>query len=345
MRLWYKNAIIYELDVETFQDSRGDGIGDFVGLTDRLEYLAGLGVSCLWLNPFYPTPNRDNGYDITDYYNVDPRLGTLGDFAEFTHMAHNHGLRVIIDLVINHTSNEHPWFQQARQDPDSRYRNYYVWPIDPPDDPVGVVFPGSQENTWTYDEVAGQYYFHRFYRHQPDLNIANEDVQEEIRHVMGFWLQLGISGFRVDAAPFVLELKQLEVDHSQDKYDYLRKMRHFVSWRNGDAILLAEANVAPDLIDNYFSDGDKMHLLFNFIVNQRLFAALATEEAQPLIDGLQQLPRIPAMGQWANFLRNHDELSLAVSATTCAHVSSSSLPRRPRCASMSAASGAGWPPS
>jgi len=311
MRLWYKNAIIYELDVEKFQDSNGDGIGDFIGLTNRLEYLASLGVTCLWLNPFFPTPNRDNGYDITEYYSVDPRLGTLGDFVEFLQQAGNYGIRVVIDLVINHTSIEHPWFQQARQDKNSKYRDYYVWEDEKPEDPVGVVFPGPQESTWTYDETAGQYYFHRFYKHQPDLNISSEGVREEIQKIMGFWLQLGISGFRVDAAPFIVEMKQLDEKVFDDKHHYIKDMRQFLSWRNGDAILLAEANVGMDLVDDYFGDGDKFHMLFNFMGNQHLFAALAQEEATPLIEGLEKIPSIPDMAQWANFLRNHDELDLS----------------------------------
>lgn len=310
MRMWYKNAIIYELDVETFQDSNGDGIGDFAGLADRLEYLAGLGINCLWLNPFYPTPNRDNGYDITDYYDVDPRLGTLGDFVEFTHQARDYGIRVVIDLVINHTSIEHPWFKDARKDVKSRHHDYYVWEEEKPEDPVGVVFPGPQESTWTYDEVVGKYYFHRFYKHQPDLNINNEALREEIRKIMGFWLKLGVSGFRVDAAPFVVELKQLDEVKFEDKHEYIKRLRQFLSWRDGDAILLAEANVSTDMIDDYFGDGDKMHMLFNFIGNQHLFAALATRDARPLTEGLQRLPQIPQTGQWANFLRNHDELAL-----------------------------------
>ena len=310
MRLWYKNAIIYELDVETFQDSNGDGIGDFAGLTDRIEYLAGLGITCIWLNPFFPTPNRDNGYDITDYYSVDPRLGTLGDFVDFLHLANNYGIHVVIDLVINHTSIDHPWFQEARQDRHSKYRDYYIWEDTKPEDDNGVVFPGVQETTWTYDEEAGQYYFHRFYEHQPDLNIGNEAVLEEIRKIMGFWLELGISGFRLDAAPFVVELKQIDEAKFDDKHEYIRLLRHFLSWHRGDAVLLAEANVSTDKINEYFGDGDKMHMLFNFIVNQHLFAALAKEDAQPLIQGIKELPQIPEVGQWANFLRLHDELDL-----------------------------------
>jgi hypothetical protein len=191
--LWYKDAIIYNLDIETFMDASGDGIGDFVGLTQRLAYLTGLGVTCLWLLPFYPTPNRDNGYDVIDYYSVDPRLGTLGDFVEFMHQAGERGLRVLIDLVVNHTSDQHPWFQEARKHRDSPYRNYYVWSdTKPPDADQGMVFPGVQESTWTYDEAAGAYYFHRFYEHQPDLNIANPAVREEICKIMGFWLDFGL---------------------------------------------------------------------------------------------------------------------------------------------------------
>jgi maltose alpha-D-glucosyltransferase/alpha-amylase len=311
MHLWYKNAIIYELDVETFSDSNGDGIGDFRGLTNRLDYLAGLGITSLWLTPFYPSPNRDNGYDITDYYGVDPRLGTLGDFVEFAYQANNYGIRIIVDLVINHTSNEHPWFRIAREDPDSQYHDFYIWSDTKPEDPVGVVFPGVQESTWTYDEKADQYYFHRFYKHQPDLNVANEAVQEEIRRIMGFWLELGVAGFRMDAAPFVIELKQ--IDHGidvKDKHAYIRSYRDFLSWRRGDAILLAEANVSTDVMQEYFGTGDKMHMLFNFIANQHLFASLATHEATPLIESYRKLPAIPDMGQWGNFLRNHDELAL-----------------------------------
>lgn len=310
MRLWYKNAIIYELDVEKFQDTNGDGIGDFSGLTNRLEYLSGLGITCIWLNPFYPSPNRDNGYDITDYYSVDPRLGTLGDFVDFMDLAHNYGIRVIIDLVINHTSIDHPWFQKARKDKNSKYHDYYIWAETVPDDPAEVVFPGVQENTWTYDEVAGLYYFHRFYNHQPDLNISNEDVQEEILKIMGFWLKLGISGFRVDAAPFVVELRQSDNTAFEDKHEYLSRLRDFLSWRVGDSIMLAEANVDTDVIHEYFGEGERMHMLFNFIGNQHLFASLAQKEAKPLVEGYCKLPKIPEMGQWANFLRNHDELSL-----------------------------------
>lgn len=309
--LWYKNAIVYCLDVETYMDSDGDGIGDFAGLTRRLNYLAGIGVTCLWLLPFYPSPNRDNGYDVMDYYNVDPRLGSLGDFVDFTRQARERGIRVIIDLVVNHTSDQHPWFQQARKDKTSKFRDYYVWSDHMPESAhEGVVFPGVQERIWTYDEQAQAYYLHRFYEHQPDLNITNSAVREEIAKIMGFWLELGVSGFRIDAAPFLIELKGIENAGIEDPHAYLKDMREFLSWRRGDAILLAEANVGRDKIPEYFGQGDRMHMLFNFMVNQHLFLALARQRADALKQSLSTLPGIPATAQWANFVRNHDELDL-----------------------------------
>ncbi|MBD3881480.1 alpha-glucosidase C-terminal domain-containing protein [Phormidium tenue FACHB-886] len=310
--LWYKTAVIYCLDVEIFKDGNGDGIGDFEGLIQRLDYIAGLGINCIWLMPFYPTPNRDNGYDITDYYSVDPRLGTLGDFVEFTRQANRRGMRVIVDLVINHTSTDHPWFQAACQDKNSKYRDFYVWSEEKPEDAEeGIVFPGRQDSTWTYNEAAGAFYMHRFYDHQADLNIGNPVVREELYKVMGFWLELGVSGFRIDAAPFLIELKGIEETADiTDPYLYLQQIREFLSWRQGDAIILAEANVSIDEIPKYFGDGNKMQMLFNFIGNQYLILALARESAAPLIEGLKSLPQIPAIGQWAQFVKNHDEMSL-----------------------------------
>lgn len=309
--LWYKEAIIYCLDVDNYMDSDGNGIGDFKGLTQQIDYITGLGATCLWLLPFYPTPNRDNGYDVMDYYGVDERLGTLGDFVEFMHRARDRGLRVIIDLVVNHTSDQHRWFQAARTDKDSPYRNYYVWSeTKPPDAEEEVMYPGKQESIWTYDEEAGAYYLHRFYKHQPDLNIANSAVREEIRKIMGFWLQLGVSGFRVDAAPFLIELKGIDGAEDVDPYNYLREFREFLQWRQGDSILLAEANVTPDKAPNYFGDGTKLHMLFNFFLNQQLMLALARQQAEPLSKGLCKPPPISETAQWGNFLRNHDELTL-----------------------------------
>jgi maltose alpha-D-glucosyltransferase/alpha-amylase len=315
--LWYKNAIIYCVDVQTFMDSNGDGFGDFPGLTHRLDHISNLGANCIWLMPFYPSPNRDERYDVLDYYGVDSHLGTAGDFVSFTREARERGIRVIVDLVVNHTSIDHPWFQEGRRNPRSKYRNYYVWQDQPPSNASeGVVFPGYQESTWSYDAVADSFYFHRFYDHQPDLNFANPAVQEEIESIMGFWLELGISGFRLDAAPFLIELKGTNPSGAHDPYRYLRRLRDILSWRRGGSILLAEANVSTEEILKYFGDGDRMHMLFGFLINQYTFLTLARQDAEPLRGILQTLPRIPPLSQWANFLRNHDELDLGRLSTS-----------------------------
>jgi maltose alpha-D-glucosyltransferase / alpha-amylase len=312
--LWYKNAVIYCLDVETFMDGNGDGVGDFIGLRRRLDYLAGLGVTCVWLLPFYASPNRDNGYDVSDYYAVDPRLGTLGDFVEFSHEARLHGIRVIVDLVANHTSDEHPWFQQARRDPRSRYRDYYVWSAErPADAESGVVFPGVQKSTWSWDDAAQAWFFHRFFDFQPDLNVANPAVRGELTKIVGFWLELGVSGFRVDAVPFLIEPQggpEAEAEQEHARFTLLDELREFLTWRRGDAILLAEANVPMDQVTAYFDGGRRMQMVFNFIANQALFLSLADEDARPLRDALASAPPLPQVAQWAQFLRNHDELDL-----------------------------------
>jgi maltose alpha-D-glucosyltransferase/alpha-amylase len=309
--LWHKDAIIYSLDVETYQDSDGDGIGDFQGLTSRLDYLRWLGVTCIWPLPFYPSPNRDNGYDVLDYYGIDQRLGTLGDFVEFVRAARERGMRVIIDLVVNHTSDQHPWFQSARSDPKSPYRDWYVWSKEKPDNiSEGVVFPGVQQSIWTYDRKAKAWYLHRFYHHQPDLNIANPAVRAEIRRIMGFWLELGVSGFRLDAAPFLIEHKGIDAADAPDPFDYLKEFRGFLSWRTGDAVLLAEANVPPELILDYFGEELGLHMLFNFLLNQYLFLALAKQDRSSLVEGFLIAPRVDGEDQWVTFLRNHDELDL-----------------------------------
>jgi maltose alpha-D-glucosyltransferase / alpha-amylase len=310
-KLWYKNAIVYSLDVETFMDADGNGIGDFQGLTQRLDYLSGLGVTCLWLLPFYPTPNRDNGYDVTDYCNIDPRLGTLSDFVEFMQQARERGIRVLIDLVVNHTSNQHPWFQAARTDKHSKYYDYYVWSENPPEaDPSLIAFPTVENSVWQYDEQADAYYLHHFYKEQPDLNIGNPAVRQEIRKIMGFWLELGVSGFRIDAASFLIKHIGIQNVSPQDLQGFLSEMRLFLSSRRTDAVLLAEADVEPDQIPVYFGEGDRMHLLFSFLLNQYLFLALARKEAAALQEGLKILPEIPVSCQWLNFVRHHDELTL-----------------------------------
>ncbi|PPK84394.1 maltose alpha-D-glucosyltransferase/alpha-amylase [Neolewinella xylanilytica] len=310
---WYKNAIIYSLDLETFMDGNGDGVGDFAGLTRRLEYLHSLGVDVIWLAPFQPSPNKDNGYDIMDYYGVDDRHGSLGDFAEFMNLANNLGIKVIIDLVVNHTSDQHPWFQDARKGEDARHHDWYVWSKKKPEDwDEGVIFPGVQDATWTKDKQAKAYYFHRFYDFQPDLNMGNPEVREEINRVMGFYLSLGVAGFRVDAVPFVLETQEPGSNGNREiRFEYLEDMRRFLQWRNGSAVLLGEANIAPEEAKKYFGDkGGGLHLMFNFFVNQHLFYALATGESKPLADALRETAGIYPTAQWANFLRNHDELDL-----------------------------------
>jgi maltose alpha-D-glucosyltransferase/alpha-amylase len=309
--LWYKNAIIYCLDVEKYIDANGDGVGDFVGLTAKLDYLAGLGVTCVWLQPFYPSPNLDNGYDVSEYYGVHPKHGSLGDYVEFMNHAEQLGIRVIVDLVVNHTSTRHPWFQAARKDPGSRYRDYYIWSKKrPADHAQGMVFPGVQKTTWTRDPVAGEYYFHRFYEFQPDLNTMNPKVREEILRVMGFWLQLGVSGFRMDAVPFLISSKGADVAPKKD-FEMLHQMRDFLQWRRRDAILLAEANVVPKESMDYFGDqGDRLQMMLNFAVNQRLFYAMATADIRPLVKALEDTYERPHAAQWVNFLRSHDELDL-----------------------------------
>jgi maltose alpha-D-glucosyltransferase/alpha-amylase len=310
--LWYKNAIIYCLSVGTYMDANGDGIGDFQGLMRRLDYLHGLGVTAIWLMPFQCSPGRDDGYDISDYYGVNPAYGTLGDFVEFTHGAQQRGIRVLIDLVVNHTSDEHPWFQGARRDRNSKYRDWYVWSDKRPANATkGMVFPGVQKSTWTRDRIAKQWYFHRFYDFQPDLNTSNPAVQAEILKIMGFWIQLGVSGFRMDAAPFVIGTKGPNVERPREQYEMLRSFREFLQWRVGDSIILAEANVMPTTDMHYFGDaGDRMHMMFNFQVNQNLFYALAATDTRPLTRALQRTESRPASGQWGIFLRNHDELDL-----------------------------------
>jgi maltose alpha-D-glucosyltransferase/alpha-amylase len=309
--LWYKNAVIYCLNVETFLDSNGDGIGDFPGLTERLPYLAGLGVTCLWLLPFYPSPNRDDGYDVAEFYGVHPRVGSFGDFVDFMNRAQSLGLRVIIDLVVNHTSDQHPWFQSARRDPQSPYRDWYLWSKKrPPNWNRGMVFPGVQKSTWTRDPVAREYYFHRFYEFQPDLNTQHAPVTEELMRVMGFWLQLGVSGFRMDAVPFVIENKGAKVRPGKN-FDLLHQMRDFLQWRCRDAIMLAEANVPPDESLKYFGeDGDRLQMMLNFWVNQRMFHALASGDARELRKALVATRNRPHPAQWGIFMRSHDELDL-----------------------------------
>jgi trehalose synthase len=309
--LWWKNAIIYCLDVETYLDSDGDGVGDMQGLAQRIDYLAQLGVTCLWLMPFYPTPDRDDGYDITDFYGVDPRLGNHGEFVEMIRTAHDRGMRVIVDLVVNHTSDRHPWFQKAKRSVNSPYRDYYIWRDDaPPKGQKNPVFPGEADGVWSKDEASGQWYQHSFYEHQPDLNIANPAVRDELARVIGYWLQMGVSGFRVDAVPFLLEMPPgAEIP---DPHELLRDFRRFLQRRSSEAILLGEVNLPYDQQVAYFGGGDvsELSMQFDFVGMQAFYLSLARQDPAPLVAALTSRPVLPEDVQWANFLRNHDELTL-----------------------------------
>ncbi|GAB4065003.1 alpha-amylase family protein [Angustibacter speluncae] len=313
--LWWKTAVVYCLDVETFYDSDGDGVGDLAGLAQRIDHLADLGVTCLWLMPFYPTAEKDDGYDITDFYAVDPRLGTLGDLVEVLRTAHDRGMRVIADLVVNHTSDQHPWFRSAKRSKASRYRDYYVWRADaPPDTSDEVVFPGEQEAIWTLDERTGEYYLHRFYAHQPDLDVTNPAVRDEIAKIVGFWLALGLDGFRVDAVPFLIESKGAAPAGAKDLGDghqLLKDLRAFLNRRNGEAILLGEVNVPYKDQLKFFGgpDGDELTMQFDFVGMQQTYLSFARKDARPLARTLKRRPALRDT-QWASFLRNHDELTL-----------------------------------
>ena len=310
--LWWKNAVVYCLDVETYCDSDGDGVGDFRGLIGKVDYLAGLGVTCVWLMPFYPSPNRDDGYDISDFYGVDPRLGTLGDFVEFVRTAADRGIRVILDLVVNHTSDEHPWFVQSRSAVDAPQRDWYVWREEPAESPASLAFPDKETSNWQLDRRTGEYYLHRFYRFQPDLNIGSPAVRDEICRIAGFWLALGVAGFRIDAVPFLLELDGISHPKDGNPKGWLRSLRAFVCRRNGEALLLGEVNAALQDLSSYFggADGDALHMEFAFLHNQSLWLALARGEAEPLEQVISSLPHVAPDNAWATFLRNHDELTL-----------------------------------
>lgn len=307
--LWWRTAVIYCLDVETFQDSNGDGYGDFAGLVRRIDDLDALGVTCIWLMPFQPTPDRDDGYDISDFYSVDPRLGDLGRVTETIRVAHDRGIRVVMDLVVNHTSDRHPWFREARRSRDSRFRDYYVWRDDPPRKKQKLVFPGDESSVWELDERTGQYFQHSFYRHQPDLNLANPEVRAEIARIIGFWLKLGVDGFRVDAVPFLITREG--APDTQDPHSFLRELRRFVDRREGSALLLGEVGLPHDQQIDYFGgEATQLDLQFDFATAQTVFLAFARRNAEPLARVLAARPEVDARQGWSMFLRNHDELTL-----------------------------------
>lgn len=311
--MWFQDALIYAIDVEKFADGNGDGVGDFKGLIEKLPYLRSLGVTCIWLLPFFDTPDRDNGYDVRDYYRINPRTGTLADFQEFIRRSGEQGMRVIADLVVNHTSNEHPWFEAARRDENSMFREFYVWADVPPriEPDSETIFPGEEDSVWTYDEVAHAYYFHRFYAFQPDLNVRNDEVLREILKIVDFWVSLGVYGFRVDAAPIMIGKNGIDRSAPEDPHGPLRAINSLLTRRHADGLLLGEANVKPEQIKRFFGEGDQLGLLFNFLLNSYLYLAFAREEAAPILQALLLLPQPPETCGWANFLRTLDELDLS----------------------------------
>ncbi|MGV3657293.1 MAG: maltose alpha-D-glucosyltransferase, partial [Chitinophagaceae bacterium] len=309
---WYKDAIIYELHIKAFKDSSGDGIGDFGGLLQQLDYLQELGVTAIWVLPFYPSPLRDDGYDIADYYSINPTYGTLEDFQLFLNEAHKRNLKVITELVINHTSDQHPWFQRARRAPKgSPERDFYVWSDDPSQyKDVRIIFQDFEASNWTWDNVAQQYYWHRFFHHQPDLNYDNPLVQEEIYKIIDYWCAMGVDGFRLDAVPYLYEREGTNGENLPETHDYLKKLRAHVDETFPGTVFLAEANMWPEDSASYFGNGDECHMNYHFPVMPRMFMALQMEDRYPITDIFDQTPAIPETCQWAIFLRNHDELTL-----------------------------------
>ena len=309
--LWYKDAVFYELHVKAYTDANGDGMGDFPGLLTRLDHLKDLGVDCLWLLPMYPSPFRDDGYDISDYCAIHPQYGTLDDFKTFLSAAHERGLRVITELVVNHTSDQHPWFKEARSSPESPKRDYYVWSdTDDRYRGVRIIFRDTEMSNWAWDPVSKAYYWHRFFSHQPDLNFDNPAVREEIWQVMRFWLELGVDGFRVDAVPYLVEREGTSCENLLETHAVLRELRRRMDAGFPGRMLLAEANMWPEDVRPYFGDGDEFHMAFHFPIMPRMFMALRLEDRKPLVEIIERTPDIPAACQWGLFLRNHDELTL-----------------------------------
>lgn len=309
--LWFKDVIIYEIPVKSFFDSNRDGVGDFPGLMEKLDYLVDLGVTALWLLPFTDSPLRDDGYDIRDHYNVYPHYGTLNDFQRFLDEAHLRGIRVITELVLNHTSNTHPWFISARSSRSSPYRDYYVW-SDTVDRYQGtrVIFSDTEKSNWTWEPKTRQYYWHRFFHHQPDLNFDNPKVQEELMNVVKFWFSLGVDGLRCDAVPYLFEREGTNCENLPETHAFMKRLRKEIDLQFPGRMLLAEANQWPQDVLEYFGNEDEFHMAYHFPLMPRLFIAIAQANRKPIVDILDQTPRIPDSCQWAIFLRNHDELTL-----------------------------------
>jgi len=308
---WYKHAIIYQVHVRTFYDSNGDGIGDFPGLDEKLDYLSDLGINTIWLMPFFPSPLRDDGYDISDYYSVHASYGTLEDFKKFLVSAHERQIRVIIEMVLNHTSDQHPWFQQSRSSQENPRRDWYVWSnTDTGYAEARIIFLDSEMSNWAWDPVSKSYYWHRFFSHQPDLNYDNPAVREEMWNVMKFWLELGVDGFRLDAVPYLVEREGTNCENLPETHAILKELRHKLDEQFPGKMLLAEANQWPADLRPYFGDGDEFHMAFHFPLMPRMFMGVKLEDRKPITEILRQTPEIPASCQWCVFLRNHDELTL-----------------------------------
>jgi maltose alpha-D-glucosyltransferase / alpha-amylase len=309
--LWYKDAIIYQVHVRTFHDSNGDGIGDFPGLEQKLQYLQDLGINAIWLMPFFPSPLRDDGYDIADYMSVHASYGSLEDFKRFLSSAHERGIKVIIEMVLNHTSDQHPWFQQSRSSRDNPYRDWYVWSeSDTGYKGTRIIFLDTEMSNWARDPISKSYYWHRFFAHQPDLNYDNPAVREEMWNVMKFWLEMGVDGFRLDAVPYLVEREGTNCENLPETHAILKELRRRVDERFTGRLLLAEANQWPADLRPYFGNGDEFHMAFHFPLMPRMFMGVKLEDRKPITEILQQTPEIPASCQWCLFLRNHDELTL-----------------------------------
>jgi maltose alpha-D-glucosyltransferase/alpha-amylase len=309
--LWYKDAVIYQVHVRTFFDADGDGIGDFRGLTQKLDYLQELGITALWLMPFFPSPLRDDGYDISDYRAVHRSYGDISDFQKFLKSAHDHKIRVIIELVLNHTSDQHPWFQESRNSQDNRRRDWYVWSDnDRRYRGVRIIFLDTEQSNWAWDPISQSYYWHRFFSHQPDLNYDNPAVREEMWEVMKFWLEMGVDGFRLDAVPYLVEREGTSCENLPETHAILKELRSKLDEFFPGRMLLAEANQWPADLRQYFGEGDEFHMAFHFPIMPRMFMSLKLEDRKPITEILQQTPPIPDPCQWCLFLRNHDELTL-----------------------------------
>jgi len=308
---WYMTAIFYEVHIRAYCDSNGDGKGDIPGLISKLDYIKDLGIDCIWILPMYPSPLKDDGYDIAGYYDIHPDYGTLDDFKTLVAEAHKRGLKIVADLVLNHTSDQHPWFQKSRSDPDSKYRDYYVWSeTDEKYSDARIIFLDTEESNWTYDEQAGMYFWHRFYSSQPDLNYDNPEVIKEMKNVMDFWLDMGIDGFRADAVPYLIEREGTNCENLPETHEILKDFRAYLDANYENKILLAEANQWPEDVRPYFGDGDEFHMGFHFPVMPRIYMALRKKDVSAIHWIMSKTPEIPDNTQWCTFLRNHDELTL-----------------------------------